>query len=209
VKKELSIDSQYTIGHIARFHPKKDHKTFFYAARRILAEIEDVTFVFIGRDVLFSNSVLARYVKELGLEGNVRLLGERTDISRVLTAMDVVVSSSGWGEGFSNIIGEALTVGCMCVVTDVGDAKDIVGDAGIVVPPKSVDRLAEGVIQVLRYSEEKRDEISRRGRERIIENYSIEKITEQYLSIYRCENDPMSHSDHKKKMFSEQAKDDS
>ena len=59
VKKELSLDSRFTIGHIARFHPKKDHKTFFYAARRILEEIEDVTFVFIGRDVLSSNSVLA------------------------------------------------------------------------------------------------------------------------------------------------------
>lgn len=185
VKKELGIDTKYVVGHIARFHPKKDHKTFFHAARKVLDEIDEVTFVLIGRDVVVSNVVLLTYIEELGLANEVRLLGERTDISRILTAMDIVVSSSGWGEGFSNVIGEAMSAGSLCVVTDVGDAKHIVGDYGIVVPPYSVDGISEGIIRVLQYPQEKFDEIARKGRERIIENYSIDKITAKYLRIYR------------------------
>jgi glycosyltransferase involved in cell wall biosynthesis len=185
VKKELNIKTRYVVGHIARFHPKKDHKTFISAAKKVVDEIEDVTFVLIGRNVLYSTNTLAQYVKQLGVEAKVQLLGERTDIARVLTAMDVVVSSSGWGEGFSNVIGEAMAAGSLCVVTDIGEAKDIVGNIGIVVPPYSVDAISKGVIQFLKYSDEVRDDISRRGRERIIEEYSIDKIAEKYLNIYR------------------------
>lgn len=185
VKKELNIETRYVVGHIARFHPKKDHKTFISAAKKVLDEVGDVTFVLIGRNVLFSTNVLTQYIKQSGLETKVRLLGERTDIARILTAMDVVVSSSGWGEGFSNVIGEAMATGSLCVVTDVGEAKDIVGDIGIVVPPYSVGALSEGVVQFLEYSKEARDDISKRGRERIIEEYSIDKIAAKYLGIYR------------------------
>lgn len=184
VKKELNIETRYVVGHIARFHPKKDHKTFISAAKKVLDEIEDVTFVLIGRNVLFSTEALTKYISESGLETKVQLLGERTDIARVLTAMDVVVSSSSWGEGFSNVIGEAMAAGSLCVVTDVGEAKDIVGDFGIVVPPYSVDGISKGILQFLTLHNEVRDDIARRGRKRIIEEYSIDKIAAKYLSIY-------------------------
>jgi glycosyltransferase involved in cell wall biosynthesis len=184
VKKELNIGTRYVVGHIARFHPKKDHKTFISAAKKVLDEIEDVTFVLIGRNVLFSTEVLTDYISQSGIETKVQLLGERTDIARVLTAMDVVVSSSSWGEGFSNVIGEAMAAGSLCVVTDVGEAKDIVGDFGIVVPPYSVDGISKGILQFLTIPNEVRDDIGRRGRKRIIEEYSIDKIAAKYLSIY-------------------------
>ena len=78
-----------------------------------------------------------------------------------------------------------MAVGSLCVVTDVGEAKDIVGDIGIVVPPYSVDAISKGVLQFLKSSDEVRDDIGKRGRERIIEEYSIDKIAAKYLSIYR------------------------
>jgi len=185
VRRELNIRTRYVVGHIARFHPKKDHQTFLKATRVIVDEIEDVTFVMVGRGVALSNTTLATYVKECNLGDKMCLLGERLDISRLMTAMDVVVSSSGWGEGFSNVIGEAMSSGALCVVTNVGDSKEIVGDAGIVAPPYSVEGIANGVIRLLKYSTKKRLRIGERGRQRMIQNYSIDNIALQYLQIYR------------------------
>ena len=187
VRKELNIKTTYIVGHIGRFHPKKDHNTLFLAARKILEEIDDVTFVFVGRDILPSNRVLAGYMNNSNLVEKVKLLGERKDIARILTAMDVLVSTSGWGEGFSNVIGEAMASGVLCVATDVGDAKNIIGETGVTVPPYSTDQISMEVVKILLYPDEQRLTRGKDTRRRIIEFYSIDKITKKYLKLYQAE----------------------
>ena len=62
----------------------------------------------------------------------------------VCNALDVLASSS-ITEGFPNVIAEAMACGVPCVVTDVRDSRNIVGEFGIVVPPGDSDALAAGL----------------------------------------------------------------
>ena len=184
VKRELRIISPYVVGHVARYHLKKDHETLLKVARCVVDEIDNVVFLLIGRGVVPSNTRLSNRIAQLDLTDHVRLLGEREDIAKLLTTIDVFVSSSAWGEGFPNVVGEAMATGVPCVVTDVGESRYIVGTVGIVAAPYSVEMIASGVVKVLKYSPEKRKRIGDQGRKRMLSKYSIQDIASKYLKVY-------------------------
>src|SRR5437762_2367360 len=87
-------------------------------------------------------SVSGLFRLENGLDGRVHLMGCREDIARLTAALDIASSSSAFGEGFSNALGEAMACAVPCVATDVGDAARIVADTGRVVPPRNPEAMA-------------------------------------------------------------------
>ncbi len=107
---------------------------------------------------------------------------QRDDIETLLNGLDLLVSASE-GEGFSNVIAEAMATGVPCVVTDVGDSKAIVGDCGIVVPPKNSCALAKGISQMLSTGYLGNASHLARSRSRIVEKFSVAKLT---LETERC-----------------------
>lgn len=137
-------EDEKLVGLVARLDHIKDHPNFLRAAALLAHEREDVRFVCVGggnpvyRDELRSRS------RNLDLEDCLVWAGVRGDTQAVFNALDVAISSS-YGEGFPNVVGEAMACGVPCVVTDVGDSADIVGDTGIVVPAKDPEALAEGM----------------------------------------------------------------
>lgn len=176
VRREWSVQrKEKLIGLIARLDPMKDHPTFLKAAALLNRENNDVRFVCVGDGSEPYKSKLLTLAKSLGLEGCLIWAGERNDMPAVYNALDLLVSSSS-GEGFPNTVGEAMACGVPCVVTDVGDAARIVGDTGMVVPANDPTALKHGIVTMLRNLEANGKLPGVRARERILEEYNVEKM---------------------------------
>jgi glycosyltransferase involved in cell wall biosynthesis len=178
VREEWEItDHTILIGLVARLDPMKDHPTFLHAVKLFSTKRQNVCFVCVGGGAYPDYAkTLKPLAANLGISSKVLWAGERSDIPAIHNALDILTSSSASGEGFSNSIGEAMACGVPCVVTNVGDAARIIGDTGIVVPPKNPEALANGWKQCL---EMDRNEMGIRARKRIVENFSIENLVEK------------------------------
>jgi glycosyltransferase involved in cell wall biosynthesis len=185
LRAELGLgESDVVIGMVARFHPMKGHETFFRAAGTLAARYPSARFVLAGRGVVPEDAGLAALVRENGLQGRVHLLGEREDTFRIYPALDVSSLASSWGEGFPNVVGEAMACGVPCVVTDVGDSAWVVGGHGVVVAPDQPEALAAGWASLLEAGAEGRARLGEAARERVVEHFSLERVVAQYEELY-------------------------
>ena len=186
VRRELGIDDEtIVVGFAARFDPQKDHKNFFEAAGIVHKFYPNVHFLLCGDGISWENKKLREYIEKSGVKNVTYLLGRRDDMKSIYNAIDVLSLSSFYGEGFPNVIGEAMACEIPCVVTDVGDSAIIVKDAGFVIPPKNPKALGEAIIKIIEMGEEERREMGARARNRIINNYSIEKVVNSYEQLYK------------------------
>jgi glycosyltransferase involved in cell wall biosynthesis len=120
--------------------------------------------------------------RRLGLGDRIVWAGFRRDLSAVYGALDVATLTSSYGEGFPNVVAEAMACGVPCVATDVGDAAFILGDLGRIVPPRNPRALADAWIAAL--AQEPAPEMRSRRRRRIEENFNLDVMidrTEQAL----------------------------
>lgn len=167
----------------ARHHPMKDHATFFRAAREIAAD-PNVCFLLAGSGVEPGNHDLYDAVKACGLADRTFLLGERRDIDALYAAADVVTLSSAFGEGFPNVLGEAMCCGVPCVATDVGDVSEIIGNAGFVVGSRDPMALAAAWRRIAAMSAGERETLGAAARARA-ETFSLGEIVGQYEALYQ------------------------
>jgi glycosyltransferase involved in cell wall biosynthesis len=184
-RKELNLSENcILIGLICRFHPMKDHLNFLNASALLSKKCHDVKFVLIGTNVDNKNDFLRDKINLLGLEDKIYLLGERQDIPKIIPALDIMTMSSAYGEAFPLIIGESMSCGVPCVVTDVGDASWIVGDTGKVVPPKNPEALADAWQELISMGTEAREKLAIAARSRVINSFSLDSIVSKYEHLY-------------------------
>ena len=185
VRRDINIPEQsLCTGLVCRYDPQKDHRTFIEAAHIISARYPNLYFLLAGRGVDDTNIHLKGQIKTAGLSHRFRLLGERPDIPDIMNAMDFFCSSSAFGEGFPNVLGEAMACGLPCVATDVGQSKDVVMDTGFIVPPGNSERLAKGMERMACLSNEARRRLGLQARLRVEQNYSLDRIVRQYETLY-------------------------
>lgn len=185
VRAELGLPPDaMVIGLIGRYHPAKDHANFLNAAAILAKDHPKIHFVLSGRGVHRENRSLGAVMKSLGFNGNVHLLGERDDVPRLMASFDISVSSSV-REGFPNVVGEAMACAVPSVVTDVGDSAKLVGSTGLVVPPRSPEALAQACRELVTLGASGRAQLGQAARERIRENFHLEKIIGQYEELFK------------------------
>jgi glycosyltransferase involved in cell wall biosynthesis len=185
VRQMLGIPEDHLlIGLIARFDPQKDHANFIQSAKLLADRHPQVHFLLCGTDISMDNLVLANLIHTTGVTNRFHLLGRRTDIPKITAALDIACSSSSFGEGFPNVIGEAMACGIPCVVTDVGDSARIVGNTGIIVSPRDPAALVHGWECLLQMGQTQRALLGNAARERIAQLFSLDTVVAQYQALY-------------------------
>jgi glycosyltransferase involved in cell wall biosynthesis len=168
------------LGMVARLDPMKDHETFMRAAACLLEKTKDVKFVCVGPD---RGGRIARFrflAEMLGISDSLVWAGEHAEMAPVYNALDVNTLCSV-GEGFPNAAAEAMACGVPCVVTDVGDCANLVGDTGIVVPPRDPVALARAWERCLGMDLE---EMGKRARERIVKHFTVDRMVDETVKVF-------------------------
>jgi glycosyltransferase involved in cell wall biosynthesis len=132
-------DDAFVIGCVARLEPMKDHATLLSAAARFAHENADTRFVCVGDGPL--REEIKQRADSLGLADRILWVGELAEMRAAYNTFNLATLSSAFGEGFPNVIGEAMACGIPVAATDIGDAHLIVGGLGEVVPPGNPDLL--------------------------------------------------------------------
>lgn len=184
VRAELGVcDATPVIGLFARLDPLKGHEHFASAAGLLARERPEVVFLLAGEGTQPGGPIEALRAAAGGAD--LRLLGARADVPRLMAACDVVTLTSV-SEAFPNVLIEAMACGVPCVATDVGDAREIVGEGGTIVPPAAPAALAREWLSLLECSPAERRAMGAAGRARVLRHYALDAVAARYAELYTC-----------------------
>ena len=180
IKKQIPL-----IGNVARYDPKKDHFNLINALSIIRSKNIDFFCTLVGTNINQNNIELISQIKRLKLSNYVKLIGQHDDIRQVMNGLDIYVQSSSYGEGFPNVVAEAMACGTPCIVTDVGDSRFVVGKNGWVVSPNNSTKLAKVIEEALcEVNTVKWTKRSNKARLRIKNNFDIYKMIKCYDNLW-------------------------
>jgi glycosyltransferase involved in cell wall biosynthesis len=169
------------IGIIGRLTPQKGHSDLLKAMRNLL-HIRPAHLLIVGSGPL--EDQLKQQTNHLGLHDFVHFLGSRNDVLKIMTNLDLVVSSSLW-EGFPTVLLEAMAMRVPIVATDVSGSRELVntGETGILVPPHNPAALAEAILKLLD-NPSKAQLMARNARE-VVKKFTIQNTASCYAKIYK------------------------
>ncbi|WP_412706341.1 N-acetylgalactosamine-N,N'-diacetylbacillosaminyl-diphospho-undecaprenol 4-alpha-N-acetylgalactosaminyltransferase [Aeromonas rivipollensis] len=181
-RSELGLTSgELLLLAVGRLNVQKDYPNLIYSLSRLSVSHSQVQLAIIG--VGEEHAKLTKLVVSLGLTGRVHFLGMRHNVHEWMSAADIFVLSSAW-EGFGLVVAEAMACQRVVVATDCGGVKEVVGECGILVPPKNDIALANGIILALQMNIAESTALGILARERIVTHYSLSAQTERWLSLY-------------------------
>ncbi len=182
VKAKFRIDTDKVVGMVATFSNNKDYETFISAAQVILQKRDDVTFLSIGDG---ENLDKCKKLVKPQFQDRIRFLCKQNDVESIINIFDIGVLST-YTEGISNSIIEYMALGKPVVATDCGGTKELVldGETGFLVKSHKANNMGERIEQLL----EDKDltiNMGNAGRERIMREFNLEKMTNLYIAIYK------------------------
>ena len=179
IRQNLGVsDTEWLIGMVARVDPQKDHNNFLHAASLLVDHHPKTRFLLVGTGT-----------KTLNIPQNIQdrliLMEYRSDIAELMAALDLHILSSAFGEGFPNVVIEAMATAIPCLVTKVGDAAHLVEGHGEAVPPQNPVALTQAISDLLA---EGRTALRARGavaRTKIEQNYGLDNVVTQYQTLWQ------------------------
>lgn len=179
----LRLDSYAGVSRVicvANFRTYKGHVVLLDALAEVKKQGHNLSVTFVGDGP--ERVVVSAHAAARGLD--VRLLGERRDVPQLLAQHDILLSAS-LEEGMSNSIMEAMAAGLAVVATDVGGTPELIGDAGLLVPPNDSAAFAIAVLKLVCDA----GLCARLGvaaRERVSARYSSEALAAKHIALYRA-----------------------
>jgi glycosyltransferase involved in cell wall biosynthesis len=182
-RADMGANAQFIWLTAGRIVPAKDFPNLLRAFARVRAARPETQLWVAGEASDSEFSMVQRLAEELSLEASVRWLGLRRDLPALLDAADGFVLGSAW-EGMPLVVGEAMAMEKPVVATDVGGVRELVGDAGVIVPAKDSDRLAEAMLNLMERAPRDRQTLGLAARVRIASNFSMDAKANEWEALY-------------------------
>ena len=172
-------ESEFLFGLVGRLDPMKAHDTFLAAMARLAQRRALIRAVCVGDGPAGIARRLAESPAARALGGRLRWEPARRDVECVLAALDALVMSSVNGEGFPNVVGEAMAAEVPSVVTAVGDATLLLADPRRTVPPGEPAMLARACERLLDRPVGERRRMAATDRRRIVNHFGVQRLAER------------------------------
>jgi len=185
IRSTFSVpDNIPLIGMIARWHPQKNHNLLIESLKVVKSKGFKFKCLLLGESI--ATDPVSLMVRNSGMIDRFILKNETSKITDTMSSLDIHVLSSKFGEGFPNVIAEAMLCEVPCIATDIGDTKLIIGDTGWVSKNDSVLEMSRNIIEALLAWENKDawNQRSTKARNRVIENFHISKMVKNYQKLY-------------------------
>jgi glycosyltransferase involved in cell wall biosynthesis len=182
-KSNIGLASEFPIiGVVSNWRPIKGLIPFLKAAVLVSQKIPSARFLLVGSGP--QEDELRSLVRDFGIHNRVTFLKYSSDIPSILAAFDIAVQPS-LSESFSNVLVEYMAASRPIVATRVGDAERIIEDGreGILVHPNNPEELSAAILSLF-YNKEKAANMGRVAREKVVANWTSEKILNEYCQFY-------------------------
>lgn len=186
IRKSLELNNEdFVIVTVAEFIKRKNYNTMLKTIKELKNAGRNVKFVICGRGQEEEN--IKAQIKELEIENEVKLLGFRKDINRILTASDMFMLAS-FQEGLTLSVIEAMSYSLPCVVSDVRGNRDLVvdGKGGFVVETENEGMFADKIVSLIE-NENMRKQFAEFNKQES-KKYTIESVKAELEEIYKWIN---------------------
>jgi len=183
VRDELGVGPDATLWvAVGRLVPAKGHDILVQALARVRQERPDVRLAIAGEGP--ERADLSNLIAEQGLHGTVSLLGERRDVSSVLSAADAFIMPSRW-EGLPIALLEAAAHGLPIVSTDVGGCREVVdpGFGGVLAQP-TAESLSTAMLRVSAWGADERSRAGRQLCEHARREFDLGAVVARWEALY-------------------------
>ncbi len=182
IKDKFSIRTEYMIVMVACFTSSKDYDLFIEIAKEIWVKRKDVTFVGVGDGPEWNriqNRILNEEIK------NVVLTGDQERVEPIIAASDIGLLCT-YSEGISNSVIEYMALGKPVIATDIngGTKEIIIDDETGYCTARDLDTVVSKIYLLLN-DERMRITMGEKGKDRIVENFSIERMGSDYMQLYK------------------------
>ncbi len=185
VRAEFAVpEGSLLMGVVGRLHPAKGHGDLLAAMATLRERGLTPTCLFVGSGEL--RGQLEDETRRLGLDGQVIFAGQRSDVPRLLAALDIVAMPSRW-EGLPMALLEAMAMSRAIVATRVSAIPEVIrdGENGLVVPPSDPPALAAALEKLLTDAE-LRGRLGRSALQTLRQRYDVERTAREYEALYRA-----------------------
>jgi glycosyltransferase involved in cell wall biosynthesis len=182
-RAELGVSSQDLVCNVASLTDTKDQETLLHALQRVVSERPYVVTVIAGEGP--ERHRLEGLARQLGLQGAVRFLGDRSDAVEVMAASDVACQLTLEFEGLPITVLDAMIVGLPLIATGVGGVREVIEDGrtGILVPPRDVEAVSQALLRLLK-SPQERAGIAAAARQRLSAGLDPKAWIDRIQAIY-------------------------
>jgi|DewCreStandDraft_4_1066084.scaffolds.fasta_scaffold03495_9 glycosyltransferase involved in cell wall biosynthesis len=167
----------FTIGMIGNCKKQKNPAGFIEIAKKVLNEITDVQFVFVGggKDLIKYQKI----IKNQNLSNKIKFIGWIDEPEKFLKSIDLFLLTSLW-EGLPCTLVQAVCAGKLCVATDIDGNREFMQKIGLqdyLFPPFDYDKAKEIIIEI-------KNKRQKKPKTSILYEYDLKYTLNKYVEIY-------------------------